>query len=134
MTEIFKGSFTQQEPIPEAGIAAALALLTRLPMRLPQAAMARGARAAWAYPLAGLTVGALGGVAGAAAEQHHHQCQERRHHEADGLLEAALDAAGDDVPYRLDKAVETRQVLGRAACRSSDPGEAEGLRWCKPVR
>lgn len=44
-------------------IATALALLTRLPVR---ADFARGARAAWAYPLAGLTVAGLAAlVAGA---------------------------------------------------------------------
>lgn len=38
----------------------ALALLTRLPLpRLPAAAFARQARAGWAFPLAGLTVGLL---------------------------------------------------------------------------
>lgn len=38
----------------------ALVLLTRLPLpRLPEAVFARQSRAAWAYPLAGLVVGAL---------------------------------------------------------------------------
>ncbi len=41
-------------------IALALVLLTRLPLpRLPETAFARQARAAWAYPVAGLVVGAL---------------------------------------------------------------------------
>lgn len=47
---------------------AALGLLTRLPVRVDtDAAMARGARAAWAWPLAGLVVAGLAGLAGAAA-------------------------------------------------------------------
>ena len=46
---------------------AALALLTRLPVRADGAARARGARAAWAWPLAGAGVGALAGLAGWAA-------------------------------------------------------------------
>lgn len=37
-------------------IAVAVSLLTRLPLRLPDHAYARGARAAWAYPLAGLVL------------------------------------------------------------------------------
>ncbi len=45
-------------------IAAALALLTRLPLRAPPG---RGAAEAWAYPLAGLAVGAAAGFAGWAA-------------------------------------------------------------------
>ena len=44
----------------------ALALLTRLPM--PPAPLDRGARAAWAYPLAGGVVAALAGLAGLAAQ------------------------------------------------------------------
>ena len=47
---------------------AALGLLTRLPVRVePDAALARGARAAWAWPLAGLVVAVIAGLAGAAA-------------------------------------------------------------------
>lgn len=45
-------------------IAVALSLLTRLPVRLPDAAYARGAQAAWAYPLVGLVLGAGAGLAG----------------------------------------------------------------------
>ncbi|GHF51116.1 adenosylcobinamide-GDP ribazoletransferase [Seohaeicola zhoushanensis] len=46
----------------------ALALLTRLPLpRLPESAFAQQARAAWAFPLAGLAVGALAALAGLAA-------------------------------------------------------------------
>lgn len=45
-------------------IAVALSLLTRLPLRLPDAAYARGAAAAWAYPLAGLVLGLMSGLAG----------------------------------------------------------------------
>ncbi len=45
-------------------VPAALALLTRLPV---PASQSRGAAGAWAYPLAGLVVGALAGVAGWAA-------------------------------------------------------------------
>lgn len=41
---------------------AALALLTRLP--LPEAPPLRGARAAWAYPLAGAVVGLIAGLVG----------------------------------------------------------------------
>lgn len=37
----------------------ALGLLTRLPLRLPDSLYARGAKAAWAYPLAGAVLGAL---------------------------------------------------------------------------
>jgi adenosylcobinamide-GDP ribazoletransferase len=49
-------------------VAAALGLLTRLPVRVNVArAMARGGRAAWAWPVAGAVVAALAGVAGAAA-------------------------------------------------------------------
>lgn len=39
-------------------------LLTRLPLRLPDSAYARAAQAAWAYPLVGLVIGALAGLAG----------------------------------------------------------------------
>lgn len=46
-------------------IAAALALLTRLPVQAPGAR--RGAAAAWAYPLAGLAVGGLAAVIAALA-------------------------------------------------------------------
>jgi len=45
----------------------ALALLTRLPVRLPEAAFARGAAAAWAWPLAGLVVAGIAGAGGALA-------------------------------------------------------------------
>ncbi len=49
-------------------IAAALGLLTRLPIRVDMArATARGAGAAWAWPLAGLAVAGLAGLAGALA-------------------------------------------------------------------
>ena len=49
-------------------IAAALGLLTRLPVRVDAArAMARGARAAWAWPLAGVVVGALAALVAMAA-------------------------------------------------------------------
>ena len=49
-------------------VAAALGLLTRLPIRVDaQAAMARGARSAWAWPLAGLVVGAVAGLVAAGA-------------------------------------------------------------------
>ncbi|MEO0829047.1 MAG: adenosylcobinamide-GDP ribazoletransferase, partial [Pseudomonadota bacterium] len=41
---------------------AALGLLTRLPVRLPDAAISRGAKAAWAWPLAGLVVASLTAV------------------------------------------------------------------------
>ena len=52
----------------EAGdLAAALGLLTRLPVRVGAGARGRGARAAWAYPAAGAVVGALAGLAGWAA-------------------------------------------------------------------
>jgi adenosylcobinamide-GDP ribazoletransferase len=45
-------------------LAAALGLLTRLPVRVQTArAMARGARAAWAFPLVGVLVGALQALA-----------------------------------------------------------------------
>lgn len=40
-------------------VAVAVGLLTRLPLRLSDSAYARGARAAWAYPLAGVLVGAV---------------------------------------------------------------------------
>jgi adenosylcobinamide-GDP ribazoletransferase len=47
-------------------VAAALGLLTRLPVRVDTAvAMARGARAAWAWPVAGLIVAIIAGLAGA---------------------------------------------------------------------
>lgn len=45
-------------------IAAAIGLLTRLPVAVSEAAAARGARAAWAYPLAGLVVAIMGGAVG----------------------------------------------------------------------
>jgi adenosylcobinamide-GDP ribazoletransferase len=47
---------------------AALGLLTRLPIPVDgEAAIARGARAAWAWPVAGLLVGAISGIVGWAA-------------------------------------------------------------------
>lgn len=50
------------EPLATPGdIAAALALLTRLP--LPVAVPSRGARAAWAWPVAGLVVGVVAALA-----------------------------------------------------------------------
>ena len=53
-------------PVRLADLAEAIALLTRLPVRLPD--QTRGAGAAWAYPLAGLAVGLLAaGVAWLAA-------------------------------------------------------------------
>lgn len=45
-------------------MAAGVALLTRLPLRASDAALARGAKAAWSWPLVG---GVLGGIAGIAA-------------------------------------------------------------------
>jgi adenosylcobinamide-GDP ribazoletransferase len=49
-------------------VAAALGLLTRLPVRVDLArATARGARAAWAWPVAGALVAALAGAVGALA-------------------------------------------------------------------
>ena len=49
-------------------IPAALGLLTRLPVRVDtDLAVERGARAAWAWPLAGLVVGGIAAVSGAAA-------------------------------------------------------------------
>lgn len=51
-----------------ADLAAALGLLSRLPVPVEAtAAQARGAAAAWAYPLAGLLIGAITALAGAAA-------------------------------------------------------------------
>jgi adenosylcobinamide-GDP ribazoletransferase len=58
MTE--KARFTPQP----RDIAVAVSLLTRLPLRLPQAAYARGAQAAWAYPLAGAVLAGVAGLAG----------------------------------------------------------------------
>jgi adenosylcobinamide-GDP ribazoletransferase len=58
---------TDTRPIAPGDIAAALGLLTRLPVPVSGAAAARGARAGWAYPLAGMVVAVLGGVAGALA-------------------------------------------------------------------
>ncbi|MEM8632411.1 MAG: adenosylcobinamide-GDP ribazoletransferase [Pseudomonadota bacterium] len=56
------------EANPLFDLAAALGLLTRLPIRVDgDRALARGARAAWAYPVVGGLVGALGAVAGLAA-------------------------------------------------------------------
>ncbi|WP_226779269.1 adenosylcobinamide-GDP ribazoletransferase [Oceaniglobus trochenteri] len=49
-------------------LAAALGLLSRLPLRIDTAhATARGARAAWAWPVAGAVIGALAGLVGATA-------------------------------------------------------------------
>ncbi|MYM54610.1 adenosylcobinamide-GDP ribazoletransferase [Thalassovita mangrovi] len=48
-------------------MAVAVGLLTRLPLRLSDGAYARGARAAWAYPLAGGIVGAVAAVVAAVA-------------------------------------------------------------------
>lgn len=49
-------------------IPAALGLLTRLPVRVDtDLAVERGARAAWAWPLAGLVVGGIAAVSGAVA-------------------------------------------------------------------
>lgn len=45
----------------------ALSLLTRLPVKLPEAAYARSAQAAWAYPLVGVATGALAALAAAVA-------------------------------------------------------------------
>lgn len=54
--------FAWQDP------AAALGLLSRLPVRVvPEAAQARGARAAWAYPLAGMVVAAIACLVGQGA-------------------------------------------------------------------
>ncbi len=61
------GSMAGGRPIEAGDLAAALGLLTRLPVRASRAARERGARAAWAYPLAGALVGALAGLAGWAA-------------------------------------------------------------------
>lgn len=53
--------------LPRLGdIAVAVSLLTRLPLRLPDAAYARGARAAWAYPLVGVVLGGLATLIGLA--------------------------------------------------------------------
>lgn len=46
-------------------IAVALGLLTRLPIRLPNSAYARGAAAAWAYPLVGVVTGGIAWILGA---------------------------------------------------------------------
>ncbi len=55
-------------PLIRAGdIRAALGLLTRLPLRLSEVDLARGAAAAWAYPLAGLVVGLIAGLVALAA-------------------------------------------------------------------
>lgn len=48
-------------------VAVAVGLLTRLPLRLSDSAYARGARAAWAYPLAGVLVGAVAAAVAALA-------------------------------------------------------------------
>lgn len=47
-------------------IAVAMSLLTRLPLRLPPEAYARGAAASWAYPLVGVVVGGLSGLVASA--------------------------------------------------------------------
>jgi len=60
-------SHPQPALIHPGDIAAAAVLLTRLPVRLSEAAAARGARAAWAYPLVGAGLGALAGAVFAAA-------------------------------------------------------------------
>ena len=58
----------RERPLAAADIALAFGLLTRLPVRVaPATVAARGARAAWAWPLAGAAVGAFGGLAGALA-------------------------------------------------------------------
>lgn len=44
-------------------ISAGFALLTRLPLRASDTALARGARAAWGWPLVGAALGGLAGVA-----------------------------------------------------------------------
>jgi adenosylcobinamide-GDP ribazoletransferase len=55
-------------PVQPVDIAMALGLLSRLPVQIdPEAAQARGARAAWAWPLAGAVIGLLAGLAGAVA-------------------------------------------------------------------
>lgn len=49
-------------------VPAAIGLLTRIPIPVDaQSATVRGARAAWAYPIAGLAVGSAGALAGATA-------------------------------------------------------------------
>lgn len=48
-----------KNPMNFRDIAVSIALLTRLPIRLHSDSFARGARAAWAYPLAGVTVALL---------------------------------------------------------------------------
>lgn len=51
-----------------ADLPAALGLLTRLPVQVdPKQVAARGARAAWAWPLVGVVTGGLGALTGAAA-------------------------------------------------------------------
>ncbi len=52
---------TDIAPLRASDIAAAIGLLTRLPVQVSDRAATRGARAAWAYPLAGLVVGGLAG-------------------------------------------------------------------------
>ncbi|CUH63793.1 Cobalamin synthase [Thalassovita gelatinovora] len=49
-------------------VAVAVGLLTRLPVSLPDAAYERGARAAWAYPLAGAVVAVLGAILAALSQ------------------------------------------------------------------
>ncbi len=51
-------------PFRPGDIGAALMLLTRLPVPAARAAADRGARAAWAYPLAGLAVGLIAALVG----------------------------------------------------------------------
>ncbi|WP_319826483.1 adenosylcobinamide-GDP ribazoletransferase [Thalassovita sp.] len=58
---------SDQGGIQARDVAVALSLLTRLPLRLSKAAYARGAAASWAYPLAGIVPGGIGGLAGLAA-------------------------------------------------------------------
>jgi adenosylcobinamide-GDP ribazoletransferase len=58
----------QKDLIAAGDIPAALGLLSRLPLRIDTAtATARGANAAWAFPVAGLVLGTMGAFAGALA-------------------------------------------------------------------
>jgi adenosylcobinamide-GDP ribazoletransferase len=60
------GNWRKGDLVAQGDVAAALGLLTRLPVRVdPASAMARGARAAWAWPVAGLVVGIIAASAGA---------------------------------------------------------------------
>lgn len=54
-------------PLHASDIAAAVGLMTRLPVPLTARTAARGARAAWAWPLAGALVGGLAALAALAA-------------------------------------------------------------------